>query len=166
MTLARWPCYTQRVGTLKRRTVILLACLAVTLAGCTGSAEFEVTALTVAAETILAGEGATVTALITNTGASAGSYTAVLNVDGASAETRTVTVPAESTAEVQFAVEELSPGTYVISIGEAEAALTVLSIDDLLRKSQQAISRVKSYHMTVEIDLTIDSSTLLTLEEE
>jgi hypothetical protein len=151
--------------TLKPGILILLVCLAVTFAGCAGSAEFEVSTLAVSPDTTLDGQGTTVTALVTNTSASEGSYTAVLNYNGESAETKTITVPANSTAEVRFTVEGLSLGTHTISIGDSQGTLTVLGLDDLLRKSQQAMSQVESYHMTIDIEMTMDPSMSLTLDE-
>jgi hypothetical protein len=151
--------------TLTAVAVAAIACLAAPLAGCTGPADFEIDGLSLSPGTILAGGGATVTATVTNSGAAEGSYTAVLSSNGAEIATRTVTLPPGSAVEVEFTVDGLTAGSYDIEVGGSEGVLTVLGLDELLQRSQQAMSEVKSYHMTVEIDMTMDPTVSLDFGE-
>ena len=90
-----------------------------------GPAQFEVTSLNVMPLEVTAGETASITAQVKNVGGSEGIYTAVLTVDGATAEVKEVTVAPGATQTVTFTVIKDKAGTYQIAVGELRSSLVV-----------------------------------------
>lgn len=90
-------------------------------------AHFEVASLTVEPASCLLGESATLRASIRNTGETAGSYTADVMMDGGSLPSPAA-VPIEpgATGEVDIPLSSASPGSHVLELGNASAALQVL----------------------------------------
>ena len=89
------------------------------------AAKFEVTSLDVTPPEVVAGETVNVTAEVTNTGTSEGTYTAILTVDGAEAERKDVRVAAGAAGTVTFSLVKDIPGNYQIGIGGLTSTLTV-----------------------------------------
>jgi len=124
-----------------KRTVyiltILLTVAAAIIAGCAkpaptpsptptpSPAAFEVTSLDIKPPEATAGEVVTVTAEVRNSGGSEGNYSAVLTVDGATVETKQVTLTAGTSETVSFSLVKDKPGTYQIEIGGLPSSLTV-----------------------------------------
>lgn len=73
-----------------------------------------------------AGEQATVSADVTNTGEISGNYTITLRVNDADEETKTVAIGAGETKTASFALTISDSGTYSISLGGLSGSLTVL----------------------------------------
>jgi len=88
-------------------------------------AEFEVISLDIEPPEVIAGETVSITAEIKNIGDSEGSYTAILSVDGATVETKEVTLAPGALETVSFSMAKDAPGTYEIGIGELSSSLTV-----------------------------------------
>jgi hypothetical protein len=88
-------------------------------------AQFEVTSFNISPPEITAGETASITTQVKNIGGSEGTYTAVLTVDGAQAETKNVTVTPGATETVTFSLVKDKAGTYQVAIGELRSSLTV-----------------------------------------
>lgn len=112
------------------KKVFLIAVLVTMLIiplGCKAPAKFEVTSLDVTPPevTVRVGETANIVAEVTNTGASEGTYTAVLIADGAEVERKDVTVAAGATETVTFSLVKDTPGTYQIAVGGLSSTLTV-----------------------------------------
>jgi hypothetical protein len=114
------------------KTALSLILLAITgissLAACSAPpppAQFDVTSLTIKPKQVLIGETATITALITNSGGSAGIYNAVLTVDGSKVTSKAVSLVQGSTETVTFSLSKDKSGTYKIMIGDSSSSLTV-----------------------------------------
>jgi len=88
-------------------------------------AAFEVTSLDIKPPEVTAGETVSVTAEVKNTGGSEGNYSAVLTVDGATVETKQVTIAAGTSETVSFSLVKDKPGTYQVGIGGLTSSLTV-----------------------------------------
>jgi hypothetical protein len=137
----------------KNPIILVLICLLITFVSCTGSDKKEAEMLVVPACDALAGETDLITVTITNTGDSDVSSTAALLSSGRKIDARKITVPAEADGDVQFDIKDLPPGIYDISVGDCHGKLTIISLEDLLFKSKQATCGIKSYHMSIEIDI-------------
>jgi hypothetical protein len=79
-------------------------------------ASFTVSSLSVTPAEVNAGRQVTVTALITNTGESNSSFSAVLNINGAEETRKEVTLEGGMTETVSFTFSKDTPGTYTIDI--------------------------------------------------
>ncbi|UCH51741.1 MAG: hypothetical protein JSV54_03005 [Chloroflexota bacterium] len=88
-------------------------------------AQFEVSEVSVESGTTMVGHPATVIATVTNSGGSAGAYTACLMVDGQEIERKDVSVAPGASAEVSFHVTKTSAGNYKLSVGESSTLLDV-----------------------------------------
>ena len=88
-------------------------------------AQFTITGLDVTPEQVPPGQPVTVSAQVTNTGASEGSCTVNLTVNGQVEQTKTVTLAPEAMETVTFTVTKETPGSYTISIGELTKEFTV-----------------------------------------
>jgi len=88
-------------------------------------AAFEVTSLDITPPEVVAGETVNITAEVKNTGGSEGIYTVVLTIDGATVETKEVTLAAEVSKTVTFSLVKDTPGTYQVGIGGLTSSLTV-----------------------------------------
>jgi hypothetical protein len=109
-------------------SVLLLATVLILPPACkapAAPAQFEVTSFNISPPEITAGETASITTQVKNIGGSEGTYTAVLTVDGAQAETKNVTVTPGATETVTFSLVKDKAGTYQVAIGELRSSLTV-----------------------------------------
>lgn len=114
------------------RSSICLALIMLTLpfiAACAkpapAPAEFEVISLDAKPPEVIAGETVSITAEVRNTGGSEGIYTAILTVNGATIETKDITVAAGATQKVTFSLVKDATGSYEIGIGGLTLRLTV-----------------------------------------
>jgi hypothetical protein len=137
----------------KNFIILVLICLLITFVSCTGPDKKETETLVVPPFHALAGETDLITVTITNTGDSEVSSTAFLSSSGRRIDARKITIPAEADGEVQFDIKDLPPGIYDISVGDCHSKLTIISLEDLLFKSKQATYGIKSYHMSIEINI-------------
>ncbi len=96
------------------------------LSGCKAPANFEVTSLEVMPLEVIAGEAVDVTAEVENTGASEGTYTAVLMVDGVEVERKDIVIEAGATGTVTFSLAKDTPGSYQIGVGGLSSTLVVV----------------------------------------
>ena len=110
-------------------TLILLAIAGISaLAACSASAppaQFDVTSLTIKPKQVLIGETVTITALIANSGGSAGIYNAVMTVDESRVDSKAVSLAPGSTETVTFSLAKDKAGTYKIMVGDSSTSLTV-----------------------------------------
>lgn len=88
-------------------------------------AAFEVISLDVTPPEVVAGETVNITAEVKNTGGSEGAYTAVLTIDGATVETKEVTLAPGTSKTVSFSLVKDKVGTYKVGIGGLTSSLTV-----------------------------------------
>ena len=90
----------------------------ISVAAAQQQANFELSELSISPPAPRAGERATITARVRNTGTASGSYDIVLKVSGSVVGAKTVTLnPGESTT-VTFYYTPLSPGTYMVEVNE------------------------------------------------
>lgn len=106
---------------------LILPALIIPLGACAKPlpAAFEVTSLAVTPQEVTAGGTASVSAEVKNTGGSEGTYSAALTVDGATVETKQVTVAAGASKTVSFSLMKDKAGTYQIGVGGLTSKLTV-----------------------------------------
>ena len=119
------------------------------------SANFEVSNLVIEPAQVLTGETVTVTVDVTNTGGAEGTYDVLLLVNGVNKLSKEITLAPETTGTVRFTLVQDSPGTYSIAVAELSDTLTVITLDDILRKTAQAMAAVNSYHFNCAIEVKI-----------
>lgn len=116
---------------MKKPALILILSViaaAMTLPGCqlaAAPAVFEVSSLQIKPNQITAGETATVTAVVTNSGSGSGVYNAVLSIDTVRSDSKSVHLEPGASQSISFSLTENTPGTYEVEIGDASAKLTV-----------------------------------------
>lgn len=79
-------------------------------------ASFAVSDLSVTPSEVISGEKVTISALVTNTGGSEGSYTVVLKIDGLEEARQDVTLGAGKSKTITFITSKDKEGTYTIDI--------------------------------------------------
>jgi subtilase family serine protease len=88
---------------------------------------FTISALTISPAEVKTGETATISALVTNSGESAGEYEVVLEIDGKPAEKQQVSVPAHSAKTVTFTAALATAGTYGVKVNGLSGTLKVVA---------------------------------------
>lgn len=88
-------------------------------------AEFTISNLVITPAEAEIGETVTVTVDITNTGEVEGNYRAMLEIDGARAETKDVTIPSGITEKASFTLAKDVAGIYRIEVAELTGVLVV-----------------------------------------
>jgi competence protein ComEC len=78
------------------------------------------------------GETVTISATITNSGGSTGSYTAILKINGSEVDTKSVVLDSGKSQIVSFTVENESVGTYLVEVDGKEDTFTVEKEGDTL----------------------------------
>lgn len=115
-----------------------LVCLAVlifaTMAACStwisappqpiSPAEFEVGPITLEPPVVMVGDTPTITVPVKNVGEIAGTYTAVILVDGQEAGRKEVTVNPGSIQDVSFQLSKITAGSYKLEIDNSNTVLT------------------------------------------
>lgn len=89
----------------------------------------EIEDLRVASNRVAPGDAVTVTVTVANDGQASGTQDVALTVDGETVATKSVSVEADSTAEVEFAHSFDAPGVYAVSAGDANAEVVVEGIE-------------------------------------
>jgi len=79
-------------------------------------AAFRITGLSVEPSEVELGKEVTVSVNVANIGEAEGSYTVVLKVDGATEETKTVTLAGGTSTTVEFKVTKKTPGVYSVEV--------------------------------------------------
>jgi PGF-CTERM protein len=85
--------------------------------------------VSVSDDRVAPGDRAAVTATVTNDGLAEGTHEVELTVDGEVVATESVTVPADSTREVEFARSFDEPGVYQVSVGGERVEVVVEGIE-------------------------------------
>ncbi|QAU13581.1 PGF-pre-PGF domain-containing protein [Halorubrum sp. BOL3-1] len=94
------------------------------------TADVAVTAASLEADEVTAGDQVEVTATVTNEGAADGEATVALLVDGEERADQRVTVPGDESIEVLFSATVDDPGEYSIAVGGTDAgSLSVVEAD-------------------------------------
>ncbi len=88
-------------------------------------AALQVAKLSIDPGEVKPGEKVTVTAEVTNTGGTEGTYTAELKINGVTEATQKVTVAAGASQRLSFTVSRDTPRTYKISLGELTGEFVV-----------------------------------------
>ncbi len=105
--------------------ILLMAFLGLNAIGC-AKAEFTLNSLNITPERVTAGDSAIVSISISNNGKIDGIYTAVLTIDGETAETKDIEIPAGSTEIVNFKVTRQEIGSYEVGVGGLKGLLIVV----------------------------------------
>jgi len=138
---------------LRRRVIVwcilLLLVLTLSLVACAGptstpvptlnstpaSAVFQITELTINPAEVRPGEGVNITANLTNTGDTEGSYTVKLFINNVAEVVSEVTVPAGTTRVLSYSASSEIPGTYIITLGERTEQFVVVEPGKLTEPS-------------------------------
>lgn len=88
-------------------------------------ANFTVTNLSVSPDDVESGGTVTISATVTNTGGTSGSYTAVLRINGSEVVASSVALDAGESRVVSFTVSKEAAGTYMVEVGGLEGIFTV-----------------------------------------
>jgi beta-lactamase superfamily II metal-dependent hydrolase len=86
---------------------------------------FDLSNLSISPSEVKAGETVTISASITNSGNSTGSYTAILKINGVHVETKSITLNAGEGQVASFSVVEQSSGTYTVEINGLSGTFSV-----------------------------------------
>ncbi|MFH1744339.1 MAG: cohesin domain-containing protein [bacterium] len=86
---------------------------------------FSVKDLVVSPIEVMAGEAVTIKAVVSNSGASEGSYEAILKIGDAVEATKTVKLAAGGSEQLAFNVSKAAAGSYTVSIGGLSGAFMV-----------------------------------------
>jgi beta-lactamase superfamily II metal-dependent hydrolase len=90
------------------------------------SANFTVANLSISPHDVEPGRTVTISATVTNSGGSSGSYTAILKINGSQVETKSITLNAGESQVVSFTVVKESTGTYTLELGGLAGTFTVV----------------------------------------
>lgn len=93
-------------------------------------AAFEVVSLGVVPSQVLAGQEATVTAQVNNTGGQASNYNAALTMNGEQVASRAITIMPGKIGKLSFTVSRDKAGVYKIQLGGASATLTIKAVEE------------------------------------
>ena len=89
-------------------------------------ARFAVSSLNISPEQVQPNQQVNISINITNKGEEAGSYEAVLYINGQLEDTRTVGISPSSPQNVVFSITKAALGTYTVSLGEQQGQFTVM----------------------------------------
>jgi hypothetical protein len=116
-------------------TLMALVGVSILNAGCANTAPkassstpaaFQVSNLRIEPSEIKAGEKATVSAEVKNTGGSEGSYTAELKVNGMTEGSQNLTIPSGASSGITFTVSKDTPGVYQVGLDNLTGQFTVI----------------------------------------
>ncbi len=88
-------------------------------------ANLSVANLSITPDEVEAGQAVTITVTASNTGEEEGSFSIVLEIDGDTEETKTVTIAADDSTQVSFTVTRPEGGTYTVDIFNLSGSFTV-----------------------------------------
>ena len=91
---------------------------------------FETVSLVVAPSPVLAGEEATVTAQVANTGGLAGNFKSELTMNGEPMASRVIMILPGKTGKLSFTVSPDKPGMYKIQLGDASTTFQVKAVEE------------------------------------
>jgi hypothetical protein len=93
--------------------------------GSATTAKFTVAGLNIAPASVKTGETVTVTATVTNSDGSQGTYSVILKVNGAQEATKDLTLNAGATEKVSFNIKKTAAGTYSVDVNGQTSQFTV-----------------------------------------
>jgi len=129
-------------------------------------AEFQVTDLTVNPSSALAGEVVEISVKVTNVGEESGTYTVNLKIDGATRDTKNVTLAGQATDVVEFEVTETNAGTYNVEIDGVTGSFTVEAPVDASEKIDLLRVFVSPYEVWEGETVTVTARANNTANEE
>jgi len=119
-------------------TLSLVACAgptstpAPTLNSTPASAVFQITDLAINPAEVSPGEKVNISANLTNTGDTEGSYTVKLFINNTAEVVSEVTVPARTTQVLSYSGSSEIPGTYIVTLGERTEQFVVVEPGELI----------------------------------
>ncbi len=105
--------------------LIAMVGLLVTACPSTLPANLSVSNLSITPDEVEAGQAVTITVTASNTGEEEGNFGIVLEIDGDTEETKTVTIAADGSTQVSFTVTRPEGGTYTVDIFNLSGSFTV-----------------------------------------
>ncbi|MBN1370251.1 MAG: HEAT repeat domain-containing protein [Dehalococcoidaceae bacterium] len=114
---------------MKRRFIVgltLVALFLTMLVGCSQSANFSLSNLKIGPGKVVSGEAVAISAFVTNTGGKEGSYTAKLTINGEEEESKSITLAAGESTDVNFSVTRSVTGTYDVTVGDLSSYFVVV----------------------------------------
>ena len=125
------------------------------------------TAISITPEEIHEGQQINISATLYNSGNVTGDYDAILKLNGVAQETKKVTVPPSENVTMNFTLDGLDSGTYVITIGDLTKSITVLLKIPLTPASFEISSvNISSKEIDVGENVTISVNVTNTGESE
>jgi hypothetical protein len=91
----------------------------------TGTAEFQLDALTISPAEALSGQTINISTTVRNIGSRDGTYTAELTINGHVVDTKDVTVASGDSEVVTFSTSKNEPGTYDVALGDRRGSFTI-----------------------------------------
>ncbi|MGD1117856.1 MAG: CARDB domain-containing protein [Dehalococcoidales bacterium] len=88
-------------------------------------AAFSLSSLAISPAQVSPGDNVDINLTVANTGGLGGSYTVVLNINGAQEAEKSVTINGGSSQTVSFSVTKTDPGTYNVGVGGLTGSFTV-----------------------------------------
>jgi beta-lactamase superfamily II metal-dependent hydrolase len=115
-------------------------------------AKFTVSNLSISPDDVEPGRTVTISATVTNSGGSSGSYTAILKINGSQVETKSVTLNAGESQVVSFTVVKASTGNYAVELGGLAGTFIVTEPSD---------SGCTCYSYTLKRDIPCEQATAI-----
>jgi hypothetical protein len=91
-------------------------------------ATFEMSSLSISPDEVDTEAPVTISVLLMNTGETAGSYTAILKINGATEETREVNLSGGTQSEITFTISQDTAGTYLVDVNGLTGSFTVTEV--------------------------------------
>ena len=151
--------------------VIISLLLGIIVSGCNGGgdsngengyvpppptpASFSLSNLSIEPLEALPGEMVTITATLTNTGGTSGSYDVTINIDSIEGDTHTITVGPGSNQNVVFEVHRDNSASYEVAVGNLSGSFTVLSGDLVLEAAFEAMAGINTLQFDMESYTTL-----------
>lgn len=88
-------------------------------------AEFVLSALSVQPAEVAPGEAVIISVTVTNSGEVEGTYTVILNINGAKEAEKSIALDGGKSGQVNFTVSRSTTGTYTVAVGNLSATFTV-----------------------------------------
>ena len=132
------------------------------LTGCSSPAEFEVTAIDFPDEEILATVPFDITATVTNTGDTGGTYMAILKVNGTELATKNISLNGGATGTAVFTTTLNKKDIYLVAINGKRATLEVAALPvSCAALTEEGLPDGFDILPIDELDMTIDDFSML-----
>jgi len=118
---------------------------------------YTLSELSITPAAVESGKPVTVTVKVTNAALEAGTYDAVLKVNGVTQESKSVNVAASGSATVSFTVTKTTAGTYTVAVGDLSGSFKVTAANISVTKVELSKTTVKADE-TVTVTVTLENT--------